>query len=455
MLRGSVASCDRLATGCRIWPYRAGGCLEDTFRDRLTAAPGNARTWRLDMHLAIYIRSVESARGAERVAVNVARGLAARGHRVDFLVEESGEWLSHQTSGDSVRIVDLRAGRRPSLADRLMQLWAFCLHLISSPRALLTRGDACLFPVAQVLYKDAPPLLALRRYLRHAKPHAVLSFLNYPNTVLLLTAQIHRGDTRFVVSVRNHMSAAAAYNESAWVRSVPRLMRRLFGLADSVVVPSRGVADDVAAITGMARERIAVIYNPVYRPDLIRMADAPVDHPWLADGNEPIVMGSGKFKQQKDFPTLLRAFAKVRAVRPARLIVLGEGEDEPALRQMAADLGIAADVDFPGHVDNPYAYYRRASVFVLSSIWEGLPNVLIEAMACGCPVISTNCPSGPDEILDGGRFGTLVPVGQVDAMADAILATLSGAPPRAPLIARAREFSLDQAVRRFEAVMAG
>ena len=331
----------------------------------------------------------------------------------------------------------------------------FATHLISSPRALLACGDACLFPVAQLLYKDAPPLAALRRYLREQQPRTVLSFLNYPNTVLLLTAQLHRGDTRFVVSVRNHMSSAATHNESAWVRSVPRLMRRLFRLADSVVVPSRGVADDVAAITGIARERIAVIYNPVYRPELTAMAEAPVDHPWLADGNEPIIMGAGKLKQQKDFPTLLRAFAKVRAVRPARLIVLGEGEDEQTLRQMAEDLGIAADVDFPGHVDNPFAYYRRASVFVLSSIWEGLPNVLIEAMACGCPVISTDCPSGPGEILDGGRFGTLVPVGQADAMADAILATLGGPRSRALLIARAREFSLDQAVRRFEAVMAG
>jgi len=409
------------------------------------------------MHLAIYIRSVESARGAERVAVNVARALAARGHRVDFLVEESGDWLARQVdrNGGDLRIVDLRRGGRASLGDRLLQAWAFAVHLLSSRRVLLTRGDACLLPVAQVLYKDSPPLLALRRYLRKSRPHAVLSFLNYPNTVLLLTAQMHRGDTRFVVSVRNHMSSAAAYNESAWVRSVPRLMRRLFHLADSVVVPSRGVADDVAAITGIPRERITVIYNPVYRPEVTELAEAPVDHPWLADGNEPIIMGAGKFKQQKDFPTLLRAFARVRAVRPARLIVLGEGEDEEALRQMADDLGIAADVDFPGQVDNPFAYYRRASVFVLSSLWEGLPNVLIEAMACGCPVISTDCPSGPCEILDGGRFGTLVPVGQADVMADAILATLGN--PQSPglLIARAREFSLDQAVRRFEAVMAG
>lgn len=408
------------------------------------------------MRLAIYIRSVESARGAERVAINVARGLAVRGHQVDFLVEESGDWLRRELGGEanSVCVVDLRKNSRDGITDRLLQIRTFLTYVLTAPRNLIMQGDACLGPVAALLFKDSPPLAAIRRYLK-SQPHAVLSFLNYPNAVLLLVATLHRGKTRFVVSVRNHMSAAAAFNESAWVRSVPRLMSRLFGRADAIVTPSQGVAQDVAAITGIALDRIAVIYNPVFRPELVAMAEAPVDHPWLVEGNEPVILGSGKFKPQKDFPTLLHAFAKVRAERPARLIVLGEGEGERQLRELTKSLDIAADVDFPGHVDNPFAYYRRASVFVLSSIWEGLPNALIEAMACGCPVVSTDCPSGPWEILDGGRFGTLVPVGDADAMAKAILAALSAAPARGRLIDRAREFSLDRAVRRFEAVMAG
>jgi len=408
------------------------------------------------MRLGIYIRSVESARGAERVAINVARGLAVRGHQVDFLVEESGDWLRRELGGEAsnVCVVDLRKNSHDGIADRLLQVRTFFTYLLSAPKTLLTHGDACLGPVAALLFKDAPPLAAIRRYLK-SQPDAVLSFLNYPNAVLLLVATLHRGKTRFVVSVRNHMSSAAAFNESAWVRSVPRLMSRLFGRADAIVTPSQGVAQDVAAITGIDLDRIAVIYNPVFRPELVEMAEAPVDHPWLVEGNEPVILGSGKFKLQKDFPTLLRAFAKVRAERPARLIVLGEGEGEGELRELTKSLDIAADVDFPGHVDNPFAYYRRASVFVLSSIWEGLPNALIEALACGCPVVSTDCPSGPREILDDGRFGTLVPVGEADAMANAILATLSAAPARGRLIDRAREFSLDRAVRRFEAVMAG
>lgn len=423
----------------------------------MTAPLRVPRRERLKMRLAIYIRSVESARGAERVAINIARGLASRGHHVDFLVEESGAWLGRELSAEhpNIVVVNLRGGGSNRVSDRFIQARAFAGHLLSAPGAMLAGGDPCLGPVAALLFKDAPPLAAIRRYLHEAQPRAVLSFLNYPNTVLLLAASLHRGDTRFIVSVRNHISVAAAQNGSPWVRSVPRLMRRLFGRADVVVTPSNGVADDVAAITGIRRDRITVIYNPVFRPELAVMAEAPVSHPWLVEGNEPVILGAGKFKPQKDFPTLLRAFAKVRAERPARLIVLGEGQGEQVLREMTKTLGIADDVDFPGHVANPFAYYHRASVFVLSSVWEGLPNALIEAMACGCPVVSTDCPSGPSEILDGGRFGALVPVGEAETMAKAILATLGSTPRRAQLVERAREFSLDRAVQHFETVMAG
>ena len=168
-----------------------------------------------------------------------------------------------------------------------------------------------------------------------------------------------------------------------------------------------------------------------------------------------MVLGVGKLKIQKDFPTLLKAFAQVRSRRPARLIILGEGDGEAELKALATGLGIADDVDFHGQVQNPFAFYRRAAVFVLSSRWEGLPNALIEAMACGCAVVSTDCPSGPREILEDGRFGALVPVGDAEAMANAILTVLTDPPAPAAAIERARQFSLDEAVQRFEAVMAG
>jgi len=408
------------------------------------------------MRFGVYIRSVESARGAERVAINVARGLAERSHQVDFLTEESGAWLIDDLRArhSNIRIINLREDTGHAFGGRLSQLAAFAMHLLSGGRALLSARDACVGPVARLLWRDSPPIGALRRYLCEAKPHAVLSFLNYPNVVLLLTGRLYRGDARLVVSVRNHISVAAANSGSKWMQSVPRLMRALFRGADAVVAPSRGVADDVAGITGLPPGRLTVVYNPVFRPELATLAAEPVAHPWLGEGNEPVVMGSGKFKPQKDFPTLLRAFAQVRAQRPARLIILGSGRDGPSLQALAESLGIGGDVDFPGHVENPFAYYSRAAVFVLSSMWEGLPNALIEAMACGCPVVSTDCPSGPREILEDGRFGALVPVGAAEDMATAILAMLGDPPTRARQIERAREFSLDAAVRGFEAVLA-
>jgi glycosyltransferase involved in cell wall biosynthesis len=160
-------------------------------------------------------------------------------------------------------------------------------------------------------------------------------------------------------------------------------------------------------------------------------------------------------KPQKDFATLLKAFARLRRTRPAKLIILGDGEGKEDLEALAETLGIRTDVDFPGYVANPYVYFRQASVFVLSSAWEGLPNVLIEAMACGCPVVSTDCPSGPSEILDGGRFGRLVPVGDDAAMAQAIEATLDqGDAPAAPG-EHARRFNFDSVVERYDRLLSG
>jgi glycosyltransferase involved in cell wall biosynthesis len=157
-----------------------------------------------------------------------------------------------------------------------------------------------------------------------------------------------------------------------------------------------------------------------------------------------VILGAGRLTAQKDFPTLIRAFALARAAQPMRLILLGEGELREPLRALAADLGIAAQVDLPGFVENPYAFMSRAHVFVLSSAWEGFGLVLVEAMACGTPVVSTDCPAGPAEILMGGRFGRLVPVGDAGAMAEAIRATLADPLPADRLRSRAGDFSLEK-----------
>jgi glycosyltransferase involved in cell wall biosynthesis len=167
-------------------------------------------------------------------------------------------------------------------------------------------------------------------------------------------------------------------------------------------------------------------------------------------------LGVGRLVKQKDFPTLIRAFARVRAGRPVHLLLLGRaknGKKRRRLTDLIDSLGVTADVQLAGYVDNPLAYMKRAAVLVLSSAWEGLPGVLIEALACGCPIVSTDCPSGPSEILDGGKYGRLVPIGDDAAMAAAINATLDAPPARDALRARAEDFSADRAIDRYLAVL--
>jgi len=233
-------------------------------------------------------------------------------------------------------------------------------------------------------------------------------------------------------------------------------MSRLYPQAHNIVAVSQGVAEDLSTLIQLSPDRVTVIYNPVITPNLLEQALAPLTHPWFEREQPPVILGAGRLSLQKDFPTLLRAFALVRQHRPARLVILGEGEERANLERLAIELGIQNDVSMPGFVDNPFAFMAKASVFVLSSAWEGFGNVLVEALACGCPVVATDCRSGPREILDNGRYGRLVPVGDHEALAKAILETLDNPDfpaDRQTRIQRAMEFSVDAAVDKYLKVL--
>jgi glycosyltransferase involved in cell wall biosynthesis len=203
------------------------------------------------------------------------------------------------------------------------------------------------------------------------------------------------------------------------------LIHWLYPYADRIVAVSEGVANDLAVFARLPRNRIHTIYNPFDIERIQVHARAPLDHPWFAPGQPPVVLGVGRLSVQKDFSTLLRAFARLRTKRAARLMILGEGELRSELEGLSHSLGLTANEFFmPGFVSNPYAYYARCGVFVLSSRWEGLPGVLIEAMAAGAQVVATDCKSGSSEILENGKWGQLVPVGDYAAMADALNITL-------------------------------
>jgi glycosyltransferase involved in cell wall biosynthesis len=294
-------------------------------------------------------------------------------------------------------------------------------------------------------------------YLRRTRPAVLLSFLHYTNIAALLAAKLAPVSTRVVICEQNTMSQYSRHTPAQRgqraVRLMPLLAHLLYPHAQGIVAASAGVADDLARTARLPRRRITVIYNPVVTPELLTQAAAPLDHPWFVPGAPPVILGVGRLVPQKDFATLLRAFASVRQQHPARLLILGEGQERAQLAALASALHIHEDVALPGFVDNPFMYMARAAVFGLSSRWEGLANVVIEALACGAPVVATDCPHGPREILADGRYGALVPVGDSEALAAAILAALDAPPAAEQLQARAAHFSREQAVTRYLDVM--
>jgi glycosyltransferase involved in cell wall biosynthesis len=358
--------------------------------------------------LAIFLPSLIGG-GAERSMLNLAHGLAESGCAVDLvLAQAKGPYLNdiHET----IRLVDLKAAR----------------VLMSLP--------------------------ALVGYLRREQPKALISALNYANVVALWARGLAGTPNRVLVNEQNTISRSA-HNSAKWrQRMVPHLMRRFYAWADYVVGNSQGVADDLSYVTGLPRERIKMLYNPVITPDVRKKAAAPLDHPWFEAGQPPVVLAVGRLVKQKDFPTLIRAFAEVRKTRPAHLLILGEGVERSALEALVNQLNLKEDVSMPGFVENPYAYMSQASLYVLSSRWEGLPTVLIEALYCGAPIVATDCPSGPKEILAGGKYGVLVPVGDVTALAQAIEAGLAGKTPR-PVEESWHPYSLEAVVDQYKGLL--
>jgi glycosyltransferase involved in cell wall biosynthesis len=219
--------------------------------------------------------------------------------------------------------------------------------------------------------------------------------------------------------------------------------------AHGIIAVSEGVADDLAVTARIARVRITVIYNPVITPHFDEHIAEQVTHPWLGDAATPFILGVGRFAPQKDFITLISAFALITQPRNLRLILLGDGPLKARLLACAQALGVAERVDMPGYTPNPFPFMRKAAALVLSSRYEGFGNVLAEALACGTPVVSTDCPHGPAEILENGRYGILVPVGDKEAMAKAITEVLGTAPDRNALRARGHEFAAEHAAERY------
>jgi glycosyltransferase involved in cell wall biosynthesis len=359
--------------------------------------------------IALFMPSL-SGGGAQRVMLTLADGFVRAGLAVDLvLAQVAGEYRDEVPQG--VRVVDLGA----------------------------VSVLAC-FP-------------ALVRYLRRERPTALLATASHANVVALWARRVARVPTRVVVRESNTISVSSRGSSRWRQRLIPSLARRCYPWADGVVAVSEGAARDLARTTGLPAARIRVLPNPIVTPELAALAREPLSHPWFAAGEPPVVLGVGRLAKQKDFSTLLRAFGLVRRRRPVRLVILGEGTERAALASLAEALGVKEEVAFPGFVPNPFPYMARAGVFVLSSAWEGMPGVLIQALACGAPVVATDCESGPRELLQGGRFGRLVPVGDVAELGAAIASTLDQ--PRPAPQETVRPYTRDAAVARYLSVLEG
>ena len=203
---------------------------------------------------------------------------------------------------------------------------------------------------------------------------------------------------------------------------------------------------------GVDARKAHVIYNPAVSPDIDELAQLQLDHPWFSDGGPPVILGVGRLVPQKDFSTLIDAFRLIRVSRPCRLVILGEGSLRSELEARIAGLGLEDCVSLPGWVENPFAFMARSALFVLSSVYEGFGLVLVEALACGCPAVATDCPAGPSEILEDPAL--LAPVGDPEALAQVMLRALDRPADKAALRARAARFSVERAMDGYETLIA-
>lgn len=293
-------------------------------------------------------------------------------------------------------------------------------------------------------------LPAVIRYLRRERPTVLFTDKDRVNRTALIAARLAGVDTRVIVGTGTTLSVELA--NRGWLDRHMQIwsVRYLYPLAYNVIVTSRGVADDMARFTGLDRSLITPAPPPTIDPQRVEKAmENPPIHSWLRDGGPPVILGVGELSGRKDYATLMRAFAELRKKRSCRLVLLGEGGKRSQLEELAQSLGIAGDVDMPGFVEDPYPYMARAGVFAHASRWEGLGMVLAEALATGTPVVSTDCPNGPREILAEGRYGTLVPVADAPAMAEALAHTLDSPPPASDLREAALPYFIQTAVENY------
>ena len=336
--------------------------------------------------------------GAERVMLNLACGFVEQGYSVDMVLSSAdGEYL-HELD-PRVQLVDLGARR------------------------------------------VATSLPALIKYLRKRRPSAMLSTQSHANVIALIAGSFPGVETRLIVRDTESPVGASARRRTLWMRLIGLLARIWYPKADCIIAVCGDLKQQIANERSVPLEKISVIYNPIRFDRILERAREPAGHKWLDKPTATVLVSIGRLDEQKDFTSLIRAFQIVRGEMDAKLVIVGEGPLRRQLTDLADSLGLSDDIDFPGFVSNPYAYLSRADAFILSSLWEGLPNALLEALAVGTPIVATDCETGPREILRGGQDGILVPKGDPVALAEGI---------RMSLMTSKRAPAASKSLQRFE-----
>lgn len=356
----------------------------------------------MNSRIALFIGDL-SIGGAERVTVNLANQLAENGYQVEVVV------------------ISIEGELTSDLADDV---------------------QVSVLPVNRMRWAVIP----LAKHLRNSSPDVLISFLTPTNIIAILASKLSLMSHQIIVTEHGKKIDSDLLS----TRRDIMLAKHLYKAADDIIGVSKGVSEDIAAWANVNPTKITTIYNPVIEDKLISDNSSYTEFDFdTEDGN--IILGAGRHVKQKDFKTLILSFKKLLDEYPnSHLIIIGEGELTTEYKELTRELNIQESVSFPGYVDDPFQYMRTADVFGLSSKWEGLSLVIIEAMACGTPVVSTDCPSGPAEVLKDGQYGELVPVGDSEAMSNALKKTLENPSSTKYLRDRARDFSVEKSTKQYE-----
>jgi glycosyltransferase involved in cell wall biosynthesis len=360
------------------------------------------------LHIAIAVATMRNG-GAERAMLNLANCFANKNHRVDLiLISKEGEYLNQVS--EKVNVIDLKMKR------------------------------------------SFNSFLKMKNYFSEHKPDVVIAAQSRVQVMVLVARALSGIRVPVILSEQCSVSINLFAQRSWKFFFLQQISKQILPKADFVAAVSQGAANDFKKYFKIAGEKVGVIYNSIDIAEINKRKNMEVAHPFFSDRDCPVILSAGRLAESKDFPTLLKAFQIVRKKRKVRLIILGDGIEKKNLEQLINELLVEEDVSLPGYCDNPFSYMSRSALFVLPSKSEGLPMVLLEAMACGCPVVSTDCPSGPREILADGKFGKLVPMGDTAALANAIEQTLDAPLNKEIILSRAQDFSVEKSAEIFLAL---